>query len=307
MTDPKKHHYVSKMYLKNFATGEGQKAKLVAINIEDRKLFTPGPGSIASEIDFNRIDIDGEDPYAVEKAFGKVEGKIAPALKKVIREGKFPSKEHRNLLLNLMAMFAVRNPRNRLYIEKYRDVLGEIISSALHSPERFESVKNQAIKAGVEGASKIDYEIVEAFQSEMLKTLSNKTDLVKTELAMMRDVLKTLEERPWSFHTALEGNQFVTSDNPVVFRSLDGREQTLKNSSGFDFGGTFVFFPLSPDLALYGPLNVSTLPTELNVHKVASINAMTWNHAHRHVIAKDKECKFVGFDGSYLTLMDLSA
>lgn len=307
MSDPKNHHYVPKMYLKNFATGEGRKASLVAIELESGKLFKPRLRRIASETDFNRIDIDGEDPYAVEKALSEVESEISPALEEVIAARRFPSDEHRNLVLNLMAMLAVRNPRVRSTFGKFiGDLADKKTSLMLHSREQWESMKEQAGKGSVEETSDVDYEDVkEAFQSGKIKAQASKNYLVRLDLDMVEPVLKALNLRKWSFLTALEGNQFVTSDDPVVLDFSDGRERTLMNSPGFGVGGTYVFFALSPDLALYGPLDAPDLPTELEARAVARVNAMTMRYAWRHVLAKSEDFMLQGSDGSYLTLIQL--
>jgi hypothetical protein len=307
MSDPKNHHYVPKMYLKNFATGEGRKASLVAIELENGKLFKPRLRRIASETDFNRIDIDGEDPYAVEKALSEVESEISPALEEVIAARRFPSDEHRNLVLNLMAMLAVRNPRVRSTFGKFiGDLADKKTSLMLHSREQWESMKEQAGKGSVEETSDVDYEDVkEAFQSGKIKAQASKNYLVRLDLDMVEPVLKALNLRKWSFLTALEGNQFVTSDDPVVLDFSDGRERTLMNSPGFGVGGTYVFFALSPDLALYGPLDAPDLPTELEARAVARVNAMTMRYAWRHVLAKSEDFMLQGSDGSYLTPIQL--
>ena len=303
MSDPKNHHYVPKLYLKNFATGVGRKASLVAIELESGKLFKPSLRRIASETDFNRIDIVGEDPYAVEKALGKVESEISPALQEVISERRFPSDQHRNLVLNLMAMLAVRNPRVRSTLGKFlSDIADTTTSLMLHSRERWERITLQAGERGVEELPDIDYEDVkEAFQDGIIKARVSKNYLVKLDLEMVDPVLNALSIRKWSFLTALEGNQFVTSDDPVVLDFFDRRERTLMNSPGFGVGGTFVLFPLSPDLALYGSLNAPDLPTELDARAVACVNGMTMRHARRHALAKSENFVLQGRDGSFLT------
>jgi hypothetical protein len=303
MSDPKNHHYVPKMYLKNFATGEGRKASLVAVELETGKLFKPRLRRIASETDFNRIDIDGEDPYAVEKALSAVEGKISPALQEVIAARGFPSNEHRNLLLNLIAMLAVRNPRVRSTFGKFLgDIHEKTLSLMLQSRERWESMKQRAVKDGAPEMPEVDYEDVKhAFQSGQIEVKANKNYLVKLDVDMVEPVLHALDRRKWSFHSALEGNQFVTSDDPVVLDFFDGRERTLMKSPGFGVGGTFVFFALSPDLAIYGPLDAPNLPTELDARAVARINGVTMRYARRHALAQSEDFMLQGNDGSYLT------
>ena len=77
------------------------------------------------------------------------------------------------------------------------------------------------------------------------------------------------------------------------------------NSPGFGVGGTFVFFALSPDLALYGPLDAPNLPTELDARAVARINGVTMRYARRHALAKSEDFMLQGSDGSYLTSIQM--
>lgn len=303
MSNPKNHHYVPKMYLKNFATGEGRKASLVAVELESGKLFKPRLRRIASETDFNRIEIDGEDPYAVEKALSKVESEISPALEEVIAARGFPSNEHRNLVLNLMAMLAVRNPRVRSAFGQFLSEIHERqLSVMLQSRGRWESIRDRAIADGAPAMPGVDYaDVKHAFRSGQIEVRADKTYLVRLDLEMVDPVLRALNIREWSFLTALPGNQFVTSDDPVVLDFYDGRERTLMNSPGFGVGGTFVFFALSPDLALYGPLDAPNLPTKLDGSAVARINGVTMRYARRHALAKSEDFMLQGNDGSYLT------
>ena len=228
-------------------------------------------------------------------------------MKEVIAARRFPSDEHRNLVMNLMAMLAVRNPRVRSTFGNFLGNISEKMTSLmLHSRERWEGMKEQAVKDGVEVMPDVDYEDVkEAFQSRRIKAQASKSYLVALDLDMVEPVLKTLNLREWRFLTALEGNQFVTSDDPVVLDSFDGRERTLMNSPGFGVGGTFVFFALSPDLALYGPLDAPNLPTELDARAVARINGVTMRYARRHALAKSEDFMLQGSDGSYLTSIQM--
>ena len=307
MSDPKNHHYVPKMYLKNFTTGEGRKASLVAVELESGKLFKPRLRRIASETDFNKIERDGEDPYAIERALSVVEGEIAPALEEVIAARGFPSDEHRNLVLNLMAMLAARNPRVRSSLGKFLGEIGEKMTSMmLHSRERWESMKEQAVEGGVTDMPEVGYEEVkQAFEGGEIEVKASKNYLVKLDLQMTEPILESLNQRDWDFITALPGNQFVTSDDPVVLDFYDGRERTLMNSPGFAVPGTFVFFPLSPDLAIYGPLGAPDLPDELDVRGVAMMNGMALRHGRRHAFAKSDDFYLVGRDGTMLTPIEM--
>ena len=309
MSDPKNHHYVPKMYLKHFSTGVGRKASITAIDIETGKLFRPRLRRIASETDFNKIEIEGEDPYAVEKALSAVETEISPALEEVIAARDFPSGKHRNLILNLMAMLAVRNPRVRETFGAFlADIHGMTLQAMLQSRERWENIVKQVEEKSGTPAPKVDYDDVKhALQTGQIEVRADKTYLVKLDLEMVDPVLHALNRRPWSFLSAESGNQFVTSDDPVVLDFFDGRARTLMRSPGFGVPETFVFFALSPNLALYGPLDAPELPSTLDPNRVAAINGMTMRNARRHALASSEDFVVQGSDGSMLRPIDLPA
>ena len=82
-------------------------------------------------------------------------------MKEVIAARRFPSDEHRNLVMNLMAMLAVRNPRVRSTFGNFLGNISEKMTSLmLHSRERWEGMKEQAVKDGVEVMPDVDYEDV---------------------------------------------------------------------------------------------------------------------------------------------------
>jgi hypothetical protein len=77
---PKGHHYVPTMYLRGFTGAKGQ---LLAIDQPHDKWFRTSPDNVAEKKNFNRIDVPGMDPNAIEKALSEFEGEVAPALERI--------------------------------------------------------------------------------------------------------------------------------------------------------------------------------------------------------------------------------
>ena len=303
MTEPKIHHYVSQMFLNNFATCEGGKPTLCVMDMISRKQFESNSRNIACEKGFNKIDIGGEDSNAVEIELSKEESEIRHALKRVIDERGFPSGEDREHVLRLMALFTFKNPMTR---SQNMEVIADrefATHPRLRSSEQFQIGKEQAIKAGLDvpdiGYEELKELIMRGF--EKMPQIKNLLVIAELRMADYPQFRWMLNQMQWRFLTALEGNQFVTSDNPVVFKAIEEGERPLMNSRGLDFDGIDVFFALSPDLALYGSPDASDLQTELNVHDVARMNARTVYHARRQVYAKSYDFQFQSPDGSFLT------
>ena len=294
------------MYLKAFATGEGQKASFIVFKLKSGECFKTNIQNIASENYFNNIE--GKDPFIIEKELSKMESEISPALEEVIIERKFPSVKHRNLILDLISMISARNPLTRARNEKYFiNIANKLNSNMLHSREEYEKIKEQAIIDGIDEIPNIDYNnIKESYKSGGMQIKVNKNYLMKKEIEIMEQIFKVLKRIKWQFVTAIKGNQFVTSDVPVVLDFFDNHKRTLNNSPRFGDVGTFVFFALSPDLALCGHLDAPDISINFNMDIAAYMNERIIRHANRHIFAKSKDFMFQGYDGSYLKSIQIS-
>jgi hypothetical protein len=71
----RKHHYVPQCYLKGFARNRSKKAQLFVVDSSVKRAFITTPQNVATERDFNRIDIDGEDPNLIESSYAEFESK----------------------------------------------------------------------------------------------------------------------------------------------------------------------------------------------------------------------------------------
>jgi hypothetical protein len=68
---------VPQFYLRGFV---GEDGMLFVIDRPSKKSFRTPPKNVAAVRDFNRVDVAGMDPNAVEKALADFESKVAPEL-----------------------------------------------------------------------------------------------------------------------------------------------------------------------------------------------------------------------------------
>jgi hypothetical protein len=68
VADPRKHHYVSKCYLKGFSVSHKKVPQICVFDRIERWLFRTGIDNVAAERDFNRFEAEGQDPNALERA-----------------------------------------------------------------------------------------------------------------------------------------------------------------------------------------------------------------------------------------------
>jgi hypothetical protein len=99
-----RHHYIPQCYLKAFAVPlRKKKPQLQTFDRIIQKAFATAIGNIGQERDFNRIDVEGHPPDAIEGGLAIFEGELAPALTRTIAADQFQNNDDRNLVLTLMA------------------------------------------------------------------------------------------------------------------------------------------------------------------------------------------------------------
>ncbi len=79
------------------------------INRPTEHTFRTAPNNVAGENYFNRIEVEGMDPNAVEKALAQFEGEIAPALERIKAAKSLAKEEDRSALVNLLAAVALKS------------------------------------------------------------------------------------------------------------------------------------------------------------------------------------------------------
>ena len=77
------HHYLPQCYLRGFAVGRGKQCRLTVANIAGKNYFETNPRNVGGVRDFNRVQIAGFKPDAIEGMLANFEGQVATALRNV--------------------------------------------------------------------------------------------------------------------------------------------------------------------------------------------------------------------------------
>jgi hypothetical protein len=219
MNVPKLHHYVPQFYLKRFADEKGRlwiwdKTKDVS--------FHTRPASVAAEKHFYRmLDLAeaGHDPLTMEKQFSDLEGEVSAVTDqwlnwfKDLRPGKKIrlSKANREIVSLYVALQYLRTADTR-------DILCALSEA----------------KIGGENLSSEE------------RTRFHTTLLWNEEI--VHSIAGRIKNSIWVFGRNGTDTPFLTSDNPVAFKTPDNR-QWLK--VGILSRGMYVVFPLSPMIVMY--------------------------------------------------------
>lgn len=298
------HHYLSQCYLKGFTKGKSKKSKLFVFDLKEKKFFETIPRNVGGIRDFNRVDVDGVDQNHIEQNLADFEGKAATALKR-LEDTKDFSGEVKNLILNLIALIAVRSPERREHMRKFEaQVVEQMMSLTLASKERWEAQISQLKEDDPIRESNVTYEEAkEFFEEKEYRIDVAREHHIHMEMVQVEAILPLLHRREWVLVEASDQTgPFITCDNPVSLSWInpDQVPQFFRASPGFGLPGTQVYFPVSQDLALMGEFAKNSGVVKGTVDLVALCNSTILQNVFRQVYAPKAGFKFYGKGGRIL-------
>lgn len=218
MTSPKLHHYVPQFHLRRFADAEG---RLWVWDKQKEKVFRAAPSGVAAETQFYRLtqyEVLGHDPLTMEKQLSALEHEVATITDQWLEW--IPSmaplevvpipRVNRRLLAQYLAVQFLRT-------RDTRDILSALVEHTRGAALSEDQAREQH------------------------------TELIWDE-EHVELIARRLRRSIWIFGRNTSRTHFITSDNPVAFRTGDNR-QWLR--AGFLSGSTYVVYPLSPAVVLY--------------------------------------------------------
>lgn len=214
----RQHHYPSQCYLKGFTTNRSKKSKLTVIDLEHGRSFETIPRNVGDIRDFNRIDVDGINPNILEDSLSNFEGAVATSLTKLRCGARFDG-EVRDVILNLLALFAVRSPYQREHWQKFEVQIAErIIDLILANKERWKLQISQMRNSGVKINDNVTYDGMKKFhEGKQYAIKVAREHLIGLELTGVDAILPLLYARKWLIvRTSPEMGLLITADHPVV-------------------------------------------------------------------------------------------
>lgn len=298
------HHYLSQCYLKGFTKGGAKKSKITVIDLIRKKSFETIPKKVGGIRDFNRIDIEGVEPDAIEYSLSEFESQAATALRKIEKTLIFDG-ENKTLILNLLALLAIRSPEMRENWRKTQAGLSErIMEMSLASKEIWESQMNQMRESGVKTNDDISYEEMKRFFDSKAYSIKLSTEHhIGMEMVGINAIFPHLLGRKWILVKSTdETGPVVTTDNPVIltWKEPDKIPPFYRNSPGYGMSGTQVYFPISRNLALIGEFDGREGVVEGNKQLVANLNTVMIGFTYKQIYTPKIGFYFMGKDGDIL-------
>ena len=114
-------------------------ARRQRINVIDgieKRVFVANTQNVAAERDFNRLELDGVAPDRLEVGFNAFETEVAAAIDRTCKQKTFTDAGDRALILNLIGLMALRNPRQRRNVDDFQARVAKMMMDlALETPE----------------------------------------------------------------------------------------------------------------------------------------------------------------------------
>lgn len=303
MNEPRRHHYLPQCYLRGFCI-HPKKRQLFVVDAKQQTSFTTNISNIAQERDFNRIAIEGIDPNFIEKEISKFESDVSIAINNIVKNGAF-IKDTKDLILNLIALLAIRSPQRREQFTGFHsDVVDRILDVSLATEDRWNQSQSKHPKE-----KQVSYkEAKEFYESKKFKISLTNEYLIETEFKLANAILPYLHARNWQLVTTCgNDNIFITSDNPVklAWDQLDSIPPFFRESPGFGLPNTTVYFPLTKNHFLVGRFDKPSGYLEGSHALVCASNGQTIGYAHSQIFAPSSNARVFSENGKTMRVGDI--
>jgi hypothetical protein len=250
---PKLHHYVPQFYLKRFVDGDGY---LWIWDKQYDRVFRSRPKSIAAESNFYKLPEPNSygDPLILEKHLSEIEGDVARItgqwldwLKDRKPLKKIPIyKDSRWLVSMYIALQFFRTADSK-----------DIISRLDQAVKRMGEEHRYSVYATYLSSLDIARPVAtadESAQPDATLDPQSEEDRRKIHTDFLYDpnfvvlLADRIDKAIWIFGRNRSKTPFITSDNPVAFKTGNNR---MWIKAGMLERGAYAVFPLSPEIILY--------------------------------------------------------
>jgi hypothetical protein len=235
------------MLLRRFVGPDG---KLWVIDRTEGKQYPTHPRNAAKERDFNRVELEGVEPNAVEKAFSRHESVVAPAIAAVC-EGRRLEPALLSLVLDFTALQITRVPQFRTMMENN---------------------KRHLERRGVAGGE-------DSPEADIPQEWS-----IQQMLDLALAIRPLLDGREWSLVVAADSatQPFVCTDRPAFIVAVD---PGVPPFMGVATPGTEIRLALDAQMLLIGSYQFKSSVLTANNGAVERLNGQAVAAAHRFVFS----------------------
>jgi hypothetical protein len=290
MSEARRHHFLSQCYLKGFTDDGTKDGRLFVINVADGSTFGTKPINVAVERDFNAVE--GRPPGEIEGELAKLEGHLSAALDRVVQARSIDNNNDWQAVLNLIALFAVRNPRMRNALGEFiADISDKIMSLSLATEERWNSQVARMKAAGAydDERPEMTYADIKSFHDSGEHRIKvSRGYRIRLELTAVEPVLKALVSRNWMLLVS-EAGEFITTDHPICLTDRNGELPSFQKPVGHRTKGSTVILPISRHLLAIGTFGGNTEVLHPTKAQVAVTNSTIVQFAEKQIYAANQQ------------------
>jgi len=305
LKSPRHHHYIPKFYLEGFTEGSNDEY-LWVLDKQQKKQWKAKPENAAHQKDFYRIEVPGVEPDAVENAFGKFENKAASVVKDIIKKRTVPTGENFIILINFVALMAVRIPSYRSFFNGPLEEMNKFaLQLMLANPKRFKTIKERMRRDGFEVDEKVSYEIMKRFiERDNYSIKVSQEWHIKNMLDSIDLLIPLLLGRKWSLIIIKdEEDEFICSDSPVTL--MWAKPMPPFWGPGFGMKYTELTMPLAKQIALLARFEREPQILLAPKKVIAKLNSRTVMYAERFIYSPRKDFIWLDKDGKNRNVTDL--
>jgi hypothetical protein len=158
MSEPRQHHLLLEFYLAGFTDTGTRDGMLHVFDYRWGKRYRARPKQVAHERDFYSIEVPDEDRNVIEKDLSRLEGELAPTLRRVVETDVV---RHEDLadLLSFASIVHVRGRRalEHVYLGLEEKMRSELEAGSL-SRDEWERITDAHWREGTEPTTLLTYE-----------------------------------------------------------------------------------------------------------------------------------------------------
>ena len=276
MAKPKRHHYIPRVYLKNF-TNSNDKVWVYDKKLKTLKELSTKDTTLEKEL-YTITDAEGNKDYSLEEFFGKIETTASPIINKIINKQVISPEEKTQLSL----FIALLDNRTIAAIHNYDKTSCEMLTwmknMRLYHGE-FDSLINKMNCSKDEAMQKINDAKIHLNKETNLKLLIDLAGTSAEYFSLMEWRILYIKNKDCNF---------ITSDNPLFLLP-----EKISNDYGYGIAtpGVQKIIPLTSNIILsigdLGNIAVHGCVISEKV-RVRQINTLLFLSAKRFVIANNK-------------------
>jgi len=281
---PRHHHYIPSFFLEGFTASGSKDDYLFVLDIKQKKMWRAKSENAAHQRDFYRVKIPGVEPNLVEKTFGHFENQAAFVIKKIIKKRELPEDDDFIVLINFVALMAVRIPRYRSVFDGSLEKMNKFRLKLMTAhPKRWAAIRERMKKNGYDIDDKVSYEAMKGFVERDNYSIKVSQEWhIKNLLDSMDILIPLLVGRKWSlFIVQNDNDEFICSDSPVALEWTKPVPPFW--GPGFGMKYTELTMPLNKHIAILGSFEEEPQTFRAPKTTVAKLNSRTIMYAQRFI------------------------